>query len=198
MSKINFRLYVPAPEKSKIVGETSRQHANTIVKKDIIISLFDYWRGLFGQQFKGITTNGLCQKRLFSIRPENAPTEAAINASINLLNKLSANQKHRACFDVHSKQWRNWQNTEIFIEEHGLRLDEVESSLRNAVMQVMKASLSDDGYQKTHNVMRLNRFLGDLVGGQASWGSGAIFFACLDHLPRTSPGDGSYLVTILL
>ena len=116
MSQIDFRPYVQAPEKSKIVGETSRQHANNIVKKDIIIGLFDYWRGLFGQQFKGITTNGLCQKRLFSIRPEKAPTEAVINASINLLNKLSANQKQRACFDVHSKQWRNWQNTEIYIE----------------------------------------------------------------------------------
>ena len=143
MSQIDFRPYVPAPEKSKIVGETSRQHANNIVKKDIIIGLFDYWRGLFGQQFKGITTNGLCQKRLFSIRPEKAPTEAVINASINLLNNLSANQKQRACFDVHSKQWRNWQNTEIYIEEHGLRLDEVKSSLRSAVMQVIKASLSD-------------------------------------------------------
>jgi len=182
MSKIDFRPYVPAPEKSKIVGETSRQHANTIVKKDIIIGLFDYWRGLFGQQFKGITTNGLCQKRLFSIRPENAPTEAAINASINLLNKLSANQKQRTCFDVHSKQWRNWQNTEIFIEEHGLRLDEVESSLRNAIMQVIKASLSDDGYQKTRNVMRLNRFLGDLVGGPGVMGEWSYIF-CLFGSP---------------
>jgi hypothetical protein len=49
-------------------------------------------------------------------------------------------------------------------EDFGLRLDEVPGDLKDAAMAVVKASLSAAGYQKTRNLMKLNAFLGELVG----------------------------------
>ena len=47
-----------------------------------------------------------------------------------------------SCFPVGSQQWRHWQNTELYVEHYGLRLDEVSEPLREAVMAVLRASMS--------------------------------------------------------
>ena len=44
MSIADFRPYVPAPGESKIAGDTARSHAQAIVRKDLIIGIFDYWK----------------------------------------------------------------------------------------------------------------------------------------------------------
>ena len=171
MSNFDFRPYVPSPEESKIAGETARRHAKAVFKKDRIRGLFANWNELFSKPFKGITTDGVCRNNLFFLKPEYAPAEAVFKASEALLNKLSLEQKRNTTF-----------STEIFIEEHGLRLDEVEPNIRNSVMMVIKASLSADGYEKTRNVMRLNRFLGELVGGPDVMGEWSYTF-CLFGAP---------------
>jgi len=182
MSTVDFRPYVPTPGESKIAGDNARSHAQAVVKKDQIISLFDHWKGLLAKPFKGITTNGAILTGLFSLVSENAPTEKALNAIMYLLDQLSAEQINRACFDVRSEQWRNWQNTEIYVETHGLRLEELEPPVRDSVMAVIKTSLSARGYEKTRDIMQLNRVLGDLVGGPGVMGEWSYIF-CLFGTP---------------
>src|ERR1700734_3643253 len=89
------------------------------------------------------------------------------------------------CFPVDSELWRHWQNTELYVEHHGLRLDEVDDQIKRTVMAVLRASLSGKGYQVTRDVMRLNQFLGDLVGGPAVLGEWAFIF-CLFGTPSES------------
>ena len=96
MSKIDFRPYVPYLGESKIAGETARAHAKSICEKDLIKGLFENWNSLFVQPFNGITTNGLCQKKLFFLKLESAPTATAFNASTALLSILSQGQKRQA------------------------------------------------------------------------------------------------------
>ena len=105
MSMVNFRPYVPALGQSKIAGDNARSHAEAVVKKDLIIDLFDHWKGLLAEPFKGITTNGAILTDLFSLDSENAPAEKAINAARYLLDQLSAEQKVQACFNVRSELW---------------------------------------------------------------------------------------------
>jgi hypothetical protein len=81
--------------------------------------------------------------------------------------------------------WRNWQNTEMYFEDYGLRLEEVSPELRDAAMAVVRASLSDEGYRRSRDVMRLNRFLGDLVGGPGVLGEWSFNF-CLFGTPSAS------------
>ena len=89
------------------------------------------------------------------------------------------------CLPVDSEQWRHWQNTELYVEHHGLRLDETGAPIRKAVMAVLRASLSGKGYDITRGVMRLNRFLGDLVGAPSILGEWA-YTLCIfgDPHPR--------------
>jgi uncharacterized protein DUF3500 len=86
---------------------------------------------------------------------------------------------------VDSELWRHWQNTELYVEHHGLRLDETGAPVQEAVMAVLRASLSARGFDTTRAVMRLNRFLGDLVGGPAVLGEWAYTF-CLFGAPSES------------
>jgi hypothetical protein len=99
--------------------------------------------------------------------------------------RVTPHQRTAMCFPVRSETWRNWQNTELYVEHHGLRLDEVSGDLQEAVMAVLRAGLSAKGYEISRNVMRLNRFLGDLVGNPAVLGEWSYTF-CLFGSPSTA------------
>ena len=140
---------------------------------------------MFAEPFRGITTDGDVIPDLFVHKPEGAPTQAMIEAVGALLARLTPAQTPASCFGVDFEQWRHWQNTELYVESYGLRLDEVGPELRDGVMAVLRASLSTHGYELSRDVMRLNRFLGDLVGGPAVLGEWAYIF-CLFGEPSMS------------
>jgi hypothetical protein len=52
----------------------------------------------------------------------------------------------------------------MYIYHYGLRLEEVPVEVRQAILSVVRESLSAKGYEKARDVMRLNHFLGELVG----------------------------------
>jgi hypothetical protein len=108
-----------------------------------------------------------------------------IETVIALLGILTPAQRSALCLPVDSELWRHWQNTELYVEHHGLRLDEASASVQDAVMAVLRASLSHRGYEIARGVMQLNRFLGDLVGGAAVLGEWAFTF-CLFGAPSDS------------
>jgi len=147
--------------------------------------LFGTWAKLGAAPFAGLTTDGHVQPGLFSLQAEDAPTPAMIAAVTDLLRRLTPAQRSATRFPVDSQLWRHWQNTELYVEHHGLRLDEVDASIQAAVMAVVRASLSAKGYDVTRDVMRLNRFLGDLVGGPEVLGEWAYIF-CLFGDPSES------------
>jgi hypothetical protein len=108
-----------------------------------------------------------------------------VEAATALLGAISAAQRAPMNFPVDSDQWRRWQNTELYVEDYGLRLDEASDSVREAVMNVLRASLSPRGFETSRNVMRMNRFLGDLVGSAAVLGEWSYTF-CLYGVPSES------------
>ena len=173
MDRPDYRPFVPASSESSIVGATPRAHAQARVQIPRVKELFETWAKLGAEPFKGLTTDGKVQPGLFSLQADNAPAAAMIEAVRILLAVLSPAQRHVMCFPVDSQMWRHWQNTELYVEHHGLRLDEVDDSIKQTVMAVLRASLSGKGYQITRDVMRLNQFLGDLVGGPAVLGEWA-------------------------
>ena len=109
-----------------------------------------------------------------------------IDAVAALLARLTPAQRAAMSFPVDSEQWRHWQNTELYVENYGLRLDEVRGrTCATASWRVLRASLSPKGYEISRDVMRLNRFLGDLVGGPAVLGEWSYTF-CLFGAPSTT------------
>jgi hypothetical protein len=114
--------------------------------------------------FKGITTDGNIIPGLFALRPEFAPTREILNAVSALLTQLSPEQKKTVCLPIESRERELWQNSIARYENFGLRLDEVPGALQQAAMAVVRSSLSAAGYKKARNLMKLNAFLGELVG----------------------------------
>jgi hypothetical protein len=185
MDRPDYRPFVPAPSEGSIVGATPRAHAQARIQIPRVKELFETWAKLGAQPFKGLTPDGNVQPGLFSLQADGAPTAAMIEAVQSLLASLSPAQRKAMCFPVDSQMWRHWQNTELYVEHHGLRLDEVDDQIKQTVMAVLRASLSGKGYQVTRDVMRLNQFLGDLVGGPAVLGEWAFIF-CLFGKPSES------------
>ena len=141
---------------------------------------------MFNEPFRGITTDGTVIPGLFAPKPEGAPTLAMIEAVNALLAADVARATQGVVFSGRlANQWRHWQNTELYVENYGLRLDEVSEPLRDAAMAVLRASMSQHGYELSRDVMKLNRFLGDLVGGPAVMGEWSYIF-CLFGMPSAS------------
>lgn len=65
---------------------------------------------------------------------------------------------------MNSPEWRSWSNPEFLLSDKGLRLDELdEPRIRDAIINVLKVTLSPEGYEKAIGAMRINGFLGELV-----------------------------------
>jgi hypothetical protein len=176
LSESDFRRFLPPHDHGKIMGATARDHANTKLKNPRAQELFGTWAKLLKKPFKGITTAGKAIPNLFSLRHEDAPTAAMVSATNGFLDQLSSEQRAAVSFEIDSRQWRNWQNTEIYVDQHGLRLEEIAPNLREAAMEVLRAGLSPKGFQMSRDVMKLNRFLGDLVGGPHVLGEWSYIF----------------------
>jgi hypothetical protein len=185
MSADDYHPFVPKLHESKIAGPTARAHAETRTKSPRAQELFGKWEAMFNEPFRGISTNGQPIPGLFARQPEGAPTLAMIEAVNTLLALMSPEQRKASCFPAGSNQWRHWQNTELYVEHYGLRLDEGSERLRDATMAVLRASMSQHGYELSRDVMKLNRFLGDLVGGPAVMGEWSYIF-CLFGTPSAS------------
>jgi hypothetical protein len=185
MSHNDYRPFVPAPGHTNIAGPTPRAHAETRLQNPRAQGLFGTWAKLAATPFAGLTADGHVRPGLFSLQPEDAPTPAMVEAVKLLLRVLSPAQRSAMCFPVDSELWRHWQNTELYVEHHGLRLDEVGTPVREMVLAVLRASLSGKGYDVTRGVMQLNRFLGDLVAGPEVLGEWAYIF-CLFGTPSES------------
>jgi hypothetical protein len=185
MSAYDYRPFLPSPSQSKIAGPTPRAHAQARLQSPRAQGLFGTWEQMFAVPFQGMTTDGRVIPDLYAPRPEGAPTLAIIEAANALLAMMSPEQRKASSFPIDSPQWRHWQNTELYVENYGLRLDEVAQPMRDAVMAVLRASMSTKGYELSRDVMRLNRFLGDLVGGPEVLGEWSYIF-CLFGEPSIS------------
>ena len=188
MSKANFRDHIPAPGESPISGRDARSHADGLLNgRADVKDLFDHWQALRAEPFRGITADGGIIPGLFALRPEKAPARTMAEAARGLMETLTPEQRASSCFPMTSDQWRNWQNTELYVEHHGLRLDEVPETVRGACLDVMRASLSDAGYERTRKAMKLNGFLGELVDAPLVMGEFSYTFCLFGTPSRDEP-----------
>jgi Protein of unknown function (DUF3500) len=163
----DFRSLIPQPPGVKIAGPTARAHAQARLQGGRARELFDQWARLYAEPYRGLTVDGCVRPDLYQRRSERAPVASMVDAARSLRNLLSPEQRQQASFPIDAPEWRRWQNTEIYAETGGLRLEEADDAIRGAALTLMRASLSAKGYEQSINAMRLNRFLGDLVGGSA-------------------------------
>ena len=107
------------------------------------------------------------RKDLFKFQDEGIPIGDITQAVKNVLAKLDATQLKTVSYHVDSHEWRSWSNPEFLLSDKGIRLDELSEDVRSSILNVLKLTLSSEGYDKAISAMRVNHFLGELVESPA-------------------------------
>ncbi|PUB32301.1 uncharacterized protein DUF3500 [Promicromonospora sp. AC04] len=132
---------------------------------DFVQELLSSWQALYDEPFVGVTSDGVVRDDVHRLHQAATPADPApVHAAQRVLDLLTTDQRDRYCHPVDAPQWRAWSNPEFVIHEVGLRLEELTDEQADAVLGLVRASLSPEGYERVREAMELNRFLGDLVG----------------------------------
>ena len=185
MGYADYRPFIPTPEQSRIAGETPQVHTAGRMATKRAQTVFEEWLALYETPFLGITADGTIKDGLFALKDSGAPVERMASAAWAVLDMLTPEERKACRHSVGSRLWRKWQNTEMFVEDYGLRLEHTGSAVRDGVLAVLRASLSRSGYESSLGVMRLNEFLGEVMNATGVLNQWSYNF-CLFGSPSTS------------
>ena len=185
MAQLDYRPFVPGPDETGIAGATAEEHTAARLQSPRPQQLFAEWAALADEAYRGLTNDGRKRDGLFALQPDGAPVEAMAAAARRLLEVLTPEERARTLHPVGSPLWRQWQNTEMLVETHGLRLEKAAPPVRERAMQTVRASLSEAGYAASEGVMRLNAFLGEVLGAPGVLNQWSYIF-CLFGEPSTA------------
>jgi hypothetical protein len=155
-------------------------------------ALYVHWRKLLKEPFKGITNDGQVRPGLFEIQDEGMPIDEIVDAAASVLSKLDEKQLSVLSYHVDSHEWRSWSNPEFLLSDKGLRLDELSAELRDGIMNILQVTLSPEGYEKAVGAMRINGFLGELVGAPQICNEFSYNFVLFGEPSRTAPWGFSF------
>jgi len=116
------------------------------------------------EPFRGITTDGQLQPRLFGIRSTGVSTEPGRRAADAFLAGLTTEQRSKTTYDVDDDEWRKWMNQHFYVRQ-GVSFLEMSEGQRDRAFALLRASLSAKGLKQTRDIMRLNETLGELSNG---------------------------------
>jgi hypothetical protein len=117
----------------------------------------------FTEPFVGITTDGRVRGDLFT-QPTGEADPALVAAAARYLDSLDTDQRRRHVVSIDSPVWREWTNAFPRWPPTGTLLIDLAEHQRGAAMAMIAASLSDRGYARLRDIMRLDQALGDLIG----------------------------------
>ncbi|KAK9451828.1 uncharacterized protein V1518DRAFT_430731 [Limtongia smithiae] len=132
-------------------------------------ALYLHWRKLLSEPYRGVTTDGHRREGLFELEDQGIAIDEIVSVANLAISKMNDRQMARTIYHIDSSEWRTWSNPEFLLSDKGIRLDDSDTSveLRDAIMGVLQATLSPEGYEKAIGAMRINGFLGELVESPA-------------------------------
>ena len=100
---------------------------------------------------------------LYAREDEGIDSAAIASAAEDVLSRATHEERSALVFPLNSRARRMWTNPEFYLHQNGLRLEDINDPLREAILSVVRASLSPEGYDKAIAAMRINGFLGEQV-----------------------------------
>ncbi|KAJ5820005.1 hypothetical protein N7474_005596 [Penicillium riverlandense] len=164
-----YRQYLPdlnIPRFQAMCQQDAHEYAHEFKTKHNppwLHALYMHWLDLYQEPFKGVTTDGNVRPGLFTLQDEGVPIQEIVTATEAAIAHLDNKQKEALSYHIDSPQWRTWSNPEFLLSHKGIRLDEVDTTTRDSIMNILKTTLSPEGYDKAVAAMRINHFLGELV-----------------------------------
>ncbi|KAK9379259.1 uncharacterized protein V2V93DRAFT_374379 [Kockiozyma suomiensis] len=165
----SFRQYLPdlsIPRFTIMKEQDAHEYATafkTGAQPPWLHALYVHWMKLFAEPFKGVTTDGKVVPDLFKLQSDEIPIDKIVSTANAVLDLVDDVQRKALLYHIDSPEWRTWSNPEFLLSDKGLRLDEISEEVRAAILAVLQATLSPEGYEKAVAAMRINGFLGDLV-----------------------------------
>ena len=163
-SYLQYRYDLDDPTVARWRGQDYREFAAARTEPDFVQALLADWEALYREPFIGVTSDGTTLKGLYHLDDEVPPDQESIDAVRTLLAAVSDEERDALRHDMDAPEWRAWSNPEFVIHRVGLRLEDLDEAVVVAILAVVQASLSPEGYARVREAMGLNGFLGDLVG----------------------------------
>jgi hypothetical protein len=129
---------------------------------------------------------------LYTLQDEEVPIERIVTAAKDFLTMISASERETVSYHIDSPEWRSWSNPEFLLSNKGLRLDELHFHVRDAILRILSATLSPEGYQKAISAMRINHFLGELVDSSKVMNEFSYNFVLFGNPSTTRPWGFSF------
>jgi hypothetical protein len=139
------------------------------------------WLENYQKPYHGFTADGKVQQGLWRADPQaKGHTGEMVDAAKKLLSVATEQEKKSFQYEVNAKEWRSWSNPEVSISyrhrnlneanspqvivvDSGVRIEDMQKPTRDGVHDLLKASLSPEGYAKVWTAMLTNAFLGELT-----------------------------------
>ena len=115
--------------------------------------------------FVGLTTDGVPLRGLFELADDGLDGSAIVSAAGAYLAGLDPIERMAASVAVDAPEWQLWINAFLTFPEHGLLLDRLPVSSREAALEVVAETVSAAGVRDIRTAMRLNAALGEVCRG---------------------------------
>ncbi len=122
------------------------------------------------EPYQGITTDSTVLPGLFPIRKTGVSTTLIRMAADEYLAALGPELLSHASFAIDSDKWRKWSNIHRTLMRHGLCLGELPPIPRARAYDLLRASLSRQGFETARGIVRLNETLAEMTGKPDEYG----------------------------
>jgi hypothetical protein len=136
--------------------------------------------------FVGVTTDGTPVPGLFAIRSAGVSTTAVVAAATRFVQALTPEQRARTTFPVDDSEWRRWNNIHRAARA-GIAFSAMTAAQQSRGYELLQASLSARGLEKTRNVMRLNHTIAEMTDNFTEYGEGLYNLVVLGEPSPTEP-----------
>lgn len=138
------------------------------------------------EPFKGVTTDGKVVEGLFKIRATGVSTEPVRKAAEKFLAALTEDQRKKTLFPVDDPEWRMWDNRHFPVRQ-GVGFKDMTEAQRTIAFDLLRASLSAKGLQKTRDIMHLNETLAELTNNFKEYGEWLYWITIMGNPSATEP-----------
>ncbi len=141
----------------------------------LLLDLERFGDARVAERFVGITTDGAVVPGLFPIGKTGVDTAPLADAAGAFLDSLDSASRSKACLPIGSEHWRTWCNVHIYMWRHGVLLEDLSATQRDAGLALIRSSLSTRGFSDVRDLMRCNEFLAEITNSPDEYGEWAYF-----------------------
>lgn len=160
----NYLFDLEDPQVAAYRGMTYEEFTRDRQSAQFLRDLLDYWDAQLAEPFVGLTTDGSVRAGVYGSPGEyDGSGASARTAALRVLAALDDAARGRFEHPIDAQEWRSWSNPEFVFHRNGLRLEDLPAGQVDAILAMVRASLSPAGYERVIGAMDLNGYLGELT-----------------------------------